>query len=160
MSQPPEFDPQLLFRTYLDLLPKRIDPYPPPTVPTRKRMRFHEAMGLTPATAAIIALQYHDSELEPEEFELVVKLVEGITPSEAELDVLDEMSRRLYFAGAEEPKKPKEIKGHKIDFVVEDDLRALEPTETVIREAAVKALPPAGETGAVIDDAWWTKLKK
>lgn len=165
------FDPYLLLKTYLDLLPKRIDmpnPLDPQiggglTMPLPKKpMHFYEMLGITPAQVSEAALAYHEDELSAEEFDLMMKLQgASFVPSEEQLMLLDDVARRLYF---EEPSPPKEERPpEKFVFEyldAEPGMEAPPPAEPVIREKEVQSLPPSGETGAVVDDAWWTKIPK
>jgi len=147
-----EFDPQLLLRTYLDLLPKQIDAFDPgpESRHTEPRARFYDAMGLTPEQVAA-SLVNHD--LDGATLDLVEAFLDpGYRGSDDELDRLDTAAERLYFDDlAATVKKLKATESPRSDAQEATDFD-FEPAEVVIREPLVQALPPS-EAGS----DWWVK---
>jgi hypothetical protein len=171
-----EFDPYLLLTEYLKLLPRRVEMPNPlePSIgggltlpPPKKPMRFYEMMGISPTQLAAMALQYGETKLEPSEIELMYSFLDNdYVPSEEDLSTLDDVARRLYYQSEEDRKGPHDghVGGHRADIIfvndADHDVEAPSITEPVIREREVQSLPPAGETGAVVADDWWTKIPK
>jgi hypothetical protein len=143
-----DFDPNLLLKTYLDLLPKRVE-----TVVVRPRpVETPTLTGMPRQDVAALVLNHFHDQLTAEDEDLLYRILEGDTliDDESRLDILE-----AKFLNDAVPSRVETRPKTEEPTELESETDAV--AEPILREAAVQVLPPAGQTGVVVPDQWWKK---